>query len=77
MTVSNVLGFYYGALADPIEMQANAQGYTLGEHVSKLEKLREAVVRLQVGGLLTETDAKRIKQKLHKRVMKNLRRATE
>lgn len=37
------LCFSYGVFADSIELQANAQGYTLGEKADTYEKIRNAI----------------------------------
>ncbi len=77
MSESNVLGFYYGALADHLEVQAVAQGYTLGEKAAILERAREALNVLYLGGFLSDGEKDKLKQKLHKQVMKSLRRPEE
>ena len=65
--------FGYGALCEPLEVQANSQGYTLGKEAEKLEKLREARLQLVFGDILTESQMEQTAKKLHKQVIKALK----
>jgi hypothetical protein len=64
--------FGYGALCEPLEVQANKQGYTLGENAEKFEELREARLNLVFGDLLTDSQIQQTAQKLQKQVVKAL-----
>lgn len=67
------VGFSYGAVADPLEQQANEQGYTLGEKAEHFEKCKEAIVRLMFADILTDSQRDKAYQKLNKQVAKVLK----
>ena len=69
----NKVGFYYGALSDNLEKQANEQGYTLGKKAEELERCKEAIVTLMFGEILTDSQRDKAYQKLNKRVSKSLK----
>ena len=66
------VSFMYGMLGEPLEEQANKQGFTLGKDAEFLEKLR---VSTNMCGfhLATESQAKQMFAKLHKKVIKVLK----
>ena len=49
------IGFIYGALSDPLEKQANEQGFTLGDKREHLETLSRAMVVCRINGLCTDS----------------------
>lgn len=58
------VGFYHGALANSYEKQANQQGYTLGDKAELFEKLGFSCNMLWIWGLLTPSQADRIRTKI-------------
>ena len=67
------VGFGYGALCDDLETQANKQGYTLGDKVEMLEKLRFSVNMVRIHALVTDSQADSIYKKLNRKVLKSLK----
>lgn len=67
------VGFGYGILSGKLEEQANKQGFTLGEHAEMLDDVKDAinVCRMTVA---TDSQVKAMTSKLHKDVMKKLKR---
>jgi hypothetical protein len=65
--------FGYGALCEPLETQANQQGYTLGAKAERLEKLREARLQLMFGEMLTDSQLEQTAKKLQRQVIKALK----
>lgn len=71
------VNFNYGALGDSLEKQANKQGYTLGKEVGKFDKIKNARSMLSVHGLLTDSESRRVVNRIHKLVIKNLKQLDE
>lgn len=67
------VGFHHGALSDSYENQANAQGFTLGDKAEMFDKLQFSYNMLRIHGYLTDSEAKRVTQKLQKNLVKNLK----
>ena len=67
------IGFGYGALCDPLEKQANEQGYTLGTNAEHFEKIKEALIRVMFANVLTDSQLDMAFKKLNKQVIKNLK----
>lgn len=67
------VGFYHGILPCSYEEQANRQGFTLGEYGDKLEKSREACNTLLFQDYLTESQAKKVYEKIQKEIVKHLK----
>lgn len=67
------IGFGYGVLCDDLEKQANEQGYTFGDKVELVEKLRFSANMVRMHGLLTDSQADSMYQKLQKRITKELK----
>lgn len=65
--------FQYGALAENVEKQANAQGLTLGENAELLERLRVSINLLFIHDIVPDAVKNRMVEKLHKKVMDNLK----
>ena len=70
--MNNEVGFYYGVMYEPLEEQANKQGYTLGEEVETLEKIRKAI-NMCMFHVATESQTSSMTQKLHNKVIKALK----
>ena len=64
---------HYGALSDPLEQQANAQGFTLGDNAELLQELNNAVITCWIYDLCTDSQHNAIVNKLQKGVMKALK----
>ena len=64
----------YGALSDSLETQANSQGYTLGKDEEKLQELYKSMIMCWVHGLCTESQKDSMMKKLHKKIMKSLKK---
>ena len=69
----NEVEFHYGCLADPLEKQANDQGYTLGKKAKELQEAEEAIITLMFANILTDSQKSKAYQKLHKKVDKSLK----
>ena len=67
------IGFSYGILNDDLEKQANKQGYTLGDKSETMEKLRFSANMVRMHGLVTDSQANGMYQKLQKKVVKELK----
>lgn len=66
--------FHYGALADSLEEQANAQGFTLGNDAERLQKLNDAVLMCWFHNLCTDSQKDSMINKLQKQVLKSLKK---
>lgn len=71
--MSKEVMFSYGALSDPLEQQANAQGFTLGDNAELLQKLNNAMILCWIHGLCTNSQQEAMLNKLHKKIMKVLK----
>lgn len=67
-----IVKFGYGFISPKLEVQANKQGYTLGERKDHLEKLREAYNTLHINCVLTDKQSDEITKKIHRKVLNNL-----
>ena len=65
--------FHHGALSDPYEEQANAQGFTLGKERELLEKLGFSLVFCHIHGLFPDSQYDKALQKLQKKLVKALK----
>lgn len=68
----NSVEFSYGCLSETLEEQANKQGYTLGLATESLEKLKKAALLCSIH-LLPQSQSDKMFQKLHKKVMSQLK----
>jgi hypothetical protein len=66
------VSFGYGILTEPLEKQANDQGYTLGDKADFLDKLKTSA-NMCGFHLATEAQVSSMFTKLHKKVMKELK----
>lgn len=66
------IGLTYGAFFPKLEEQANKQGYTLGDKADHFQHLRECVISLGMAGILTNYQADKCLQRLHKKVVNEL-----
>lgn len=73
MKETNMLGFGYGAITNPLEQQANEQGYTLGKKAERFEDCKKAIITLMFGEVLTDSQIDKAIQKLNKQVVKELK----
>ncbi len=69
----NEVGFHYGAMHDPLEKQANNQGYTLGSEAERLEGILKHAIVLHITGMTTRTEHDKILRRLHKKVIEYLK----
>lgn len=67
------VGFYHGALSPEYEEQANKQGFTLEEETEKFKKVKFAYNMLRIHGYITDSQADKIVQKIHKDLVENLK----
>ena len=65
--------FSYGALSDPLEQQANSQGYTLGKESELLQKLNNSMIMCWIHGLCTNSQQEAMMNKLQKKIVKALK----
>ena len=66
--------FYYGALSDIFEKQANDQGLTLGNKAAYFERAKRSYNFLRINGYITDSQADKIMQKIQKDLIKHLRK---
>lgn len=71
--MSKQVTFCHGALSDPYEEQANAQGFTLGDKAELMDKLGFGLVINHIHGVLTDSAYDKALQKLQKQIVKNLK----
>ena len=71
--MSKEITFCFGALSDPLEQQANAQGFTLGDKEELLQELNNAVITCWIYDLCTDSQHTAMMNKLHKKIMKALK----
>ena len=67
------VGFHYGALCEPLEVQANKQGFTLSEEKERLEELNKSMIHCWVCGLCTDSQKDAMMKKMQKKVVKALK----
>ena len=70
---NKTIEFHYGALAAPLEEQANQQGYTLGKYGETVSKLQMGLNINYIHGILTESAYDTALKKLHKQVIAKCR----
>lgn len=68
------VGFYHGALADPYEVQARKQGFTLGSDAEYIQKLGYGLVINHIHGILTDSVYDKALQKLQKKIIAHLKK---
>lgn len=71
--INNTVGFNYGIVSESLEVQANKQGYTLGDKAEKIDKTHEAIKRLCIEGYFTESQYSSILKKFNKNVVSKLK----
>ena len=69
--------FHYGALSDPLEQQANAQGFTLGDKEELLQDLNRSMIMCWIHGLCTDSQKDAMMKKMQKKVVKALKPLNE
>lgn len=70
--MSSDIRFGYGIICDPLEIQANNQGYTLGDKVEMFEKIRDSINMCKFH-VATESQVNAMFKKLHNKVVKELK----
>lgn len=65
--------FHYGAASEPLERQANDQGFTLGDKAKLLEDLNRCMLMCWIHGLCTDSQNNAMMGKLQKKVVKALK----
>lgn len=65
--------FHHGALSDPYEQQAEAQGFTLGKEKERLEQLGFSLVYCWIHGVLTDSQYDMALKKLQKQLVKAIK----
>jgi len=68
----NKVGFSYGVLYDPLEKQANEQGYTLGDKAEIFEEIRNSI-NMCMFHVATDSQVSTMTKKLHNKVVKTLK----
>jgi len=71
--MAKMIGFHHGALADSYEVQANQQGYTLGESADHLQALGDAAVLLWMEDCLTDSQYNKVLERIQKQLVKSAR----
>ena len=71
--MSRMVEFRHGALSDPYEQQANAQGFTLGKEKKRLEQLGFSLVYCWIQGVLTDSQYDMALKKLQKQLVKAIK----
>ena len=69
-----MIGFYHGALADPYEVQARKQGYTLGSDADLMQKLGDGLVINFFHGILTDAMYNKACWNLQNKIVKHLKK---
>ena len=67
------VAFHYGALSDPLEKQANAQGLTLGDKAEKWQNICNATIFLWIHDIQTDIQKDHMLKKIHKKMIKDLK----
>lgn len=67
------VGFSHGVLTDTYEIQANKQGFTLGDKAELLEELRKSYNMLRIHDCITDGQADKIVMKIQKKIVKDLK----
>lgn len=67
------VSFHYGALCDPLEKQANDQGFTLGDDKEYLEDLERCMLMCWIHDLVTDSQKDAMMKKMQKKVVKALK----
>lgn len=70
------IGFHFGAMCDPLEKQAEAQGVIVKD-VAKWQRAADAIVDLMIFDILTDTEVYKARQRLMKRIIKNCREVSK
>lgn len=60
------IGFHYGALSDPLEKQANEQGYTFGDKADLVQNACHDMIMLHIHSVITDGEYKKILPRFHK-----------
>ena len=66
------IGFNFGAMCDPLEKQAEAQGVIIRD-VGRWQRAADAIVDLTILDILTDTEILKARKKLMSKIAKNCR----
>jgi hypothetical protein len=70
------IGLRMGAIAPPIAQQLSEQGFVL-PGVERYQEQSDRISHLNVGQLLTDSEAHRARQRLFKKIMADVKRQKE
>lgn len=68
----NDLRIAFGCLSDPLEEQLKKQGYT-DKKIEKHKLINDAIIRLFLHGYLTDSQTRKMRDKLFKEIKKNIK----
>lgn len=68
------LRLHYGALADPLIDQLYKQGlrFKQADYSKRYQAYSDAIVKLHLGGVLTDGEVDKARQRLHKLITQNV-----
>lgn len=61
--------FHHGALADEYEVQANKQGFTLGDMAEFAENVGYGIVAAHIHGVITDSEYGKIIERFQKKII--------
>lgn len=67
------IGFHFGALAEPLEKQANEQGFTLGDKAEHYDKIIDGLLLAWFNDILTDSVYDKALQRLMKKLTKDVK----
>lgn len=67
------IGFHFGILAEPIEKQANEQGFTLGDMAEDYTTIIDGIILAWYQNILTDSEFDKAKHRLMKKIIKDLK----
>lgn len=68
------LGIHFGALADPIEKQLEAQGFIASKKIiEEYNRLNHARLQLLFGGCITDSENEKIMKKIMGKLKRNVK----
>lgn len=65
--------FCFGALSDSLEIQANSQGYTLGEH-KEFQEIADSLLLCYENKIITDKEYNKALERLHKKIIKKVKK---
>ena len=70
--MNDMLQITFGGLADPIEKQLNAQGFTLGDYTKVFQIIQDGVTMGYAHGVITDSECDRIMNRYMKLIKKRM-----